>query len=788
MVRGREDREAGFTLIEILVAMVLMGIIMSSLAVFFIGAQKSTSALRSRESATALADQTMEQVHSINVLNLAVGRDKTSSDTQWAAATAGTVLVGVDTSQMTEVYDSAAAVGAGATAALRTVALTPTVNKLQYRINIVIGKCYIPAIGGDCTKTAVGAGAVALDRVLVAVNWTDRGSTCPNHICAYVIASLISVSGDPTFNVNQVVVDTIPPSTPSSDVCTAQSDTSAKVTWSASTDASGIARYDVYRSTNPDFSVGTPIKLTGTTGTSYTDTSADPGTTYYYFVLALDTVGNASGPQVPSGTVTNPQQPFVSQCTTPPDTTKPVLTGTLTAVSATTTVTLTWPAATDDYKVKQYVVFRGGTQVGTVPVGTTTFTDTGLSPWTYYTYTVQAMDWDPANNLSNNPLSATIQTKDTVAPTKVTGFTGAVDPTVKTTLNLDWANSTDDVATVGYTLCRSLSSAMTSPTCRSVTTSNWSDTGLASNTVYYYTVTASDAAGNTSAANTPVGVSTPDSIPPGAPGTVTAGTKTATTLALTWPAASDNIGVTGYTIYRNGAQVGTSTTASFTDTGLTSFTSYTYTVKANDAAGNMGPASSAASISTTAPAPPTLSSSAKTYTAVTLNWSASTDNSVVAGYAVYRGGTLLANVPGNATFTYTDSGLTAGTAYSYTVKAYDAASNYSAASNTLAVTTYASPTKVVSLAGTINGAKTTTLSWAASTDGIAITGYKVYGGTAGTTLLSTVAGLNYTYSGLNNSQTYLITVYAIDAAGLQSPVSATLTCKTDSTGKVTSCA
>lgn len=91
-----------------------------------------------------------------------------------------------------------------------------------------------------------------------------------------------------------------------------------------------------------------------------------------------------------------------------------------------------------------------------------------------------------------------------------------------------------------------------------------------------------------------------------------------------------------------------------------------------------------------APAPPTgLASPAKTSDSVSLSWNASTDNVGVAGYQVLRGGT---QVGITATTSYTDSGLTPSTAYAYSVKAYDAAGNTSAASSTLNVTTPAGST------------------------------------------------------------------------------------------------
>lgn len=102
----------------------------------------------------------------------------------------------------------------------------------------------------------------------------------------------------------------------------------------------------------------------------------------------------------------------------------------------------------------------------------------------------------------------------------------------------------------------------------------------------------------------PVVGGTPDGTAPTAP-TLSAGTPTATTVPLSWSGAQDNVGVTGYQVFRvtgTGApvQVGTPTGTSFTDTGLSPATSYTYTVKAVDAAGNVSPASNAVPVTTAA--------------------------------------------------------------------------------------------------------------------------------------------------------------------------------------------
>jgi hypothetical protein len=91
-----------------------------------------------------------------------------------------------------------------------------------------------------------------------------------------------------------------------------------------------------------------------------------------------------------------------------------------------------------------------------------------------------------------------------------------------------------------------------------------------------------------------------DTQAPTAPASLTATAVSSSQINLSWGASTDNVGVSGYNIYRNGAQVGTSTATSYSDTGLTASTAYSYTVKARDAAGNLSAASNTASATTQA--------------------------------------------------------------------------------------------------------------------------------------------------------------------------------------------
>lgn len=89
-----------------------------------------------------------------------------------------------------------------------------------------------------------------------------------------------------------------------------------------------------------------------------------------------------------------------------------------------------------------------------------------------------------------------------------------------------------------------------------------------------------------------------DPTAPSAPTGLAASGTTANSTTLSWTASTDNVGVTGYQVFRGGTQVGTTAGTSYTDTGLSASTSYSYTVKATDAAGNVSAASNTATVTT----------------------------------------------------------------------------------------------------------------------------------------------------------------------------------------------
>ncbi|MFK4147724.1 glycosyl hydrolase family 18 protein [Streptomyces sp. NPDC004065] len=95
------------------------------------------------------------------------------------------------------------------------------------------------------------------------------------------------------------------------------------------------------------------------------------------------------------------------------------------------------------------------------------------------------------------------------------------------------------------------------------------------------------------------GPSVPGDNPPSAPGTPTASNITDTSVKLSWSAATDDKGVQNYDVLRDGRKVATVTATSYTDSGLTAGTDYSYTVQARDTAGQTGPVSGPVAVHTT---------------------------------------------------------------------------------------------------------------------------------------------------------------------------------------------
>jgi len=520
-------------------------------------------------------------------------------------------------------------------------------------------------------------------------------------MCAWMLAGCSSVrssSSDPP-------PDTTPPTAPANLTATATLATQINLSWTASTDNVGVAQYKVERCVGAGCAnfaqIATPVSAT------FNDTGLSASTAYSYRVRATDAAGNNSA----YSNVFSDTTPAASD-TTPP--TAPTnLVGT---AASSTQIILSWTASTDNVGVTGYKVERcsGAACANFVQIAapaTTSFSDTGLTASTSYSYRVRANDAAGNNSAYSNTASATTPAPpDTTPPTAPTNLTASAPS--PTQINLSWTASTDNVGVTGYKVERCSGAACANfVQIATPATTSFSDTGLTASTSYSYRVRATDAAGNlsgysnTASATTPA---TPDTTPPTAPTNLTATAAPTSQINLSWTASTDNVGVTGYKVERcsgaacaNFVQIATPTTTTFNDTGLTASTSYSYRVRANDAAGNNSAYSNTASATTQTPpdttpptAPTNLTATAASTSQISLTWTASTDNVGVTGYKVERcSGAACANfvqIATPTTTTFNDTGLTASTSYSYRVRANDAAGNNSGYSNTASATTQAS--------------------------------------------------------------------------------------------------
>jgi fibronectin type 3 domain-containing protein len=316
----------------------------------------------------------------------------------------------------------------------------------------------------------------------------------------------------------------------------------------------------------------------------------------------------------------------------------------------------------------------------------------------------------------------------------------------------------------------------------SINATTFIDSGLVPGD-YSYQVAAYDVAGNVSMQSTPVNVMLiQDTVPPSVPTnlsvspTSTYNSTSSAQVTLSWSASTDNVGVAGYYVYRDGAKITTSTApltaTSYIDTVPPGAWTYSYKVVAYDVSGNISPYSSSTSVvvisDMTPPSQPTRLTAKQTgLLQVSLSWTGATDNIGVTGYDIYRNGSLVGT---SATTSYVDTGATAGVAYAYAVAAYDASGNVSewSPSVTLAVSDDNAPPSIPSnILGTV-GSTSVALSWNPSNDVIGVAGYTIF---RNSSQIATVATTSYLDTApVTGSNLYSISSY--NMSGISSSPSA----------------
>jgi chitodextrinase len=260
-----------------------------------------------------------------------------------------------------------------------------------------------------------------------------------------------------------------------------------------------------------------------------------------------------------------------------------------------------------------------------------------------------------------------------------------------------------------------------------------------------------------------------DTTPPSAPSGLTGVSLSSTTASLIWNAASDNVGVAGYYVIRNGMLIGTTGLQTFNDSGLSLGTAYTYVVEAFDLAGNVSaPSASVTIVGDPMPPPPPANVVVRILgcTSIALSWSPATPGSVTR-YLIFMGTSpvsliQVASLPGTAT-SYDFRGLKPVTTYYIGL----AAANQVGSSPLLpiVVTTPALPSAPSNLVATPNSATKITLTWSPSTGGFPIAHYIVYRGNSPASLTQIAMVIKTVYVDITviPTTTYYYAVQAVDS-------------------------
>jgi len=255
---------------------------------------------------------------------------------------------------------------------------------------------------------------------------------------------------------------------------------------------------------------------------------------------------------------------------------------------------LEWEASYDSESgLDHYEVWVDDMNVASVPAGTTSYTTSARSDGSHQWY-IRAVDVVGNSTQSASTFTFTV---DTTAPGAPTGLWALAASSSR--IDLDW-NSNPESDLDHYNVYRSTTSGFTpdfgNPV-RSPSSSDYSDTGLAPSTTYYYRVTAVDRSGNESGPSVEVSATTLpsiDNIPPDPPTGLSAAPISSSQISLNWADNPEN-DLDYYNIYRSttsgftpdfGNPVGSASLSYYPDAGLTPITTYYYKVTAVDKSGN----------------------------------------------------------------------------------------------------------------------------------------------------------------------------------------------------------
>ena len=481
---------------------------------------------------------------------------------------------------------------------------------------------------------------------------------------------------------------------------------------------------------------GTRLARVSVFRTTWSHTGLDPWTAHSYYVTAVTFRGGESGPSNVATARTLDGSPPSSP------------TG-LGGASGDREITLNWSAASDpESGVQDYVVYRNEEQAGRTPQRS--YRDASLQPDRQYTYKVTAVNGQGLEGSPAGPIQVSTLADKSPDPPRDLKAT-AIGPGA---VELDWREPDDDDIE-GYRVYRDGTPvAFTSDT-------DYRDTGLAAFTTYEYYVRTVGEDEDQSGPSNLVTVTTLDGSPPTVPANLVATAVDAGRIDLTWSASDDlQSGVARYRVYRDGSVVGTSSSTSYQDEGLSPATAYEYRVSAvngDDLESELSDPASATTRDGTEPSVPTdLNAAAVATDAIDLTWSPSSDpESGIASYRVFRDG---AEVGTSAVTSFQDAGLAPDTEYEYRVSAVNGEGLESERSDPARATTLdePGPPAPANLAANPLGPDRVQLTWTAPDADV--TGYNVY---RGGTFIGTVMATEFVDTGLSPETAYRYAVASL---------------------------
>ncbi|MFC4095937.1 ThuA domain-containing protein [Euzebyella saccharophila] len=543
--------------------------------------------------------------------------------------------------------------------------------------------------------------------------------------------------------------------------------TKAQLSWSTDSNLSSVNEFRLYQDST---------MVTAQKETNYTVHDLIPESTYSFYVVAVDGRDKVTKPSNKVEVSTLPLE--IMNDTLPP----PAPVGLRSTNIDSNSIDLTWDAMADSLEIAAFGVYQDSILLGIVKDNLYQVKD--LQPQRTYGFSVTAWDTKERESSFSEVLQLTTlpeEAKDTIVEAPLPPNNLEANEIGAESLSLQWQLPSDslsvkefrvfqDDAFIGYT-----------------TNTSYGVSSLSPITSYVFTVSLVTEEGKESSPSAPLSVLTEErtSQPieesaPSAPVDISVSNVTSNAVELNWSVVEDSVAVSSFKVYQDGEFKLSVTNSSLTVTDLLPETVYQFSVRAvgenqleSDLSVVVEATTLAEVISPRDEEPPTspknISADEVTETTIGLSWEAATDNVAVSSYVIYQNGVEIADVTGTS---FQATGLSSSTEYSFEVKAKDAAENISTTSEIIQITTLEevivdnTPPSIPQNLTVVKSTQTSiSLSWGASTDDTAVTGYHIYQNNQN---IASVQSTAFDISSLVPATTYRYKVTAYDAEGNES--------------------